>query len=159
MTLTTFSSKQFKPLYAWALKRNKIIALVFAFFLLLFGPVLDLYYLSVDDFTEELGMISLVIFDMISALFTLISALKTFSFMHNKRSVDLYGALPSNRTTLFISHLLGGITAISLPYLVISSGPGRRRRWPSATRRSCWTPFPPSTRAFPPRRSPGFGSR
>ncbi len=120
MTLTTFSSKQFKPLYAWALKRNKIIALVFAFFLLLFGPVLDLYCISVDDFTEELGMISLVIFDMISALFTLISALKTFSFMHNKRSVDLYGALPSNRTTLFISHLLGGITAISLPYLVIS---------------------------------------
>ncbi|MBQ1517240.1 MAG: hypothetical protein IIZ46_03465, partial [Clostridia bacterium] len=118
MTLTTFSSKQFKPLYTWALKRNIKIAIIFTFLLILFGPILDMYCISIDDFTEEIGLVSLIIFEALSALFTLISAMKTFSFLHNKRSVDLFGALPSNRTTLCISHLLGGITAISIPYIV-----------------------------------------
>ncbi|MBQ2152070.1 MAG: hypothetical protein II440_01325, partial [Clostridia bacterium] len=105
MTLTTFSSKQFKPLYTWALKRNIKIAIIFTFLLILFGPILDMYCISIDDFTEEIGLVSLIIFEALSALFTLISAMKTFSFLHNKRSVDLFGALPSNRTTLCISHL------------------------------------------------------
>ena len=118
MTLTTFSSKQFKPLYKWSLKRNTKIAIVFTFLLILLGPILDMYCISIDDFTEEIGLVSLIIFEALSALFTLISAMKTFSFLHNKRSVDLFGALPSNRTTLCISHLLGGITAISIPYIV-----------------------------------------
>ena len=124
MTLTTLSSKELKPLYKWALKRNKVIIIIYSIFLLLNGPLLDMFVMSVSEFSgndfEEIGTVSLVIYQAIAAFFTFVSALKTFSFLHNKRSVDMFGALPTNRTTMYTAHLLGGMTAITVPYTVFS---------------------------------------
>ena len=46
MTLTTLSSKELKPLYKWALKRNKSVMIIYSLFLLVFGPILNMYIIS-----------------------------------------------------------------------------------------------------------------
>ena len=124
MTLTTLSSKELKPLFKWAFKRNKVIIIIFSIFLFLNGPLLDMFVMSIaglfDSDFEEIGAVSLGLYQGFAALFTFISALKTFSFLHNKRSVDMFGALPTNRTTMYIAHLLGGLTAVGVPYILLS---------------------------------------
>lgn len=129
MTSTTLSSKgfsvskkEFGVLFKWALKRNRSLIIVHSIILAVIGPVLNLYFASLDlDIVDEYGMVSLGIFVASAALFTLISAVKTFSFLHNKRSVDLYGAMPCNRVTLFLSHLLAGITSVAVPYIAAAA--------------------------------------
>lgn len=129
MTSTTLSSKgfsvskkEFGVLFKWALKRNRSLIIVHSIILAVIGPVLNLYLASLDlDIVGEYGMVSLGIFIASAALFTLISAVKTFSFLHNKRSVDLYGAMPCNRFTLYLSHLLAGITSVSVPYIAAAA--------------------------------------
>lgn len=124
MTLTTLSSKELKPLYIWALKRNKSVIIIYSLFLIVFGPVMTMYFMSTSstygyDY-KDLNLIILILFQIISAFFTFVSSLKTFSYLHNKRSVDMFGALPANRTTMYTSHLLAGLTSIAVPYFVFS---------------------------------------
>lgn len=127
MTLTTFlnnkiggvTRRELGVLYRWALKRNRAVITVYSIFLAVCGPLFNMYILAqTDGADDEVGIVSLGVYVSLAALFTLISAIKSFSFLHNKRSVDMYGALPCNRTTLFVSHFLAGITAIGVPYLI-----------------------------------------
>ncbi|MDE7389970.1 MAG: hypothetical protein K2M82_03410 [Lachnospiraceae bacterium] len=118
MTSTIFSSKELKAFYKWALGRNKSIVVVYSIILGLIGPVFNMYAVSVGSDGDSFGAVTIGVFVAVVALFTLISAVKTFSFLHNKRSVDMYGAMPANRPTMFMSHLLAGLTTVIVPYLV-----------------------------------------
>ena len=128
MTSTIFSGKTFSKLYKWAFKRNRPILIIFSVLMAL-GILIDLYVLSLSDsallfgnrINEELGtigIVSIIVAQGGAVLMTLISSLLTFSFLHNKRSVDLFGELPTTRGTIYLSHLLGGLTAVGLPYVV-----------------------------------------
>lgn len=127
MTSTTFSSKTFPSLYKWTLKRNKPIITVFSILILL-GVIIDLYVISkiaeystgsnINEEIGDVGLISIGLLQVGAMVFTLISALMTFSFLHNKRSTDMFGSLPTTRPTIFVSHLLGGITSIAAPFLL-----------------------------------------
>lgn len=123
MTLTTLSSKEFSALYRWSLKRSRILAIVYSIILVVIGPIADMYIIaSAKDYSIDLGdmlMTSVMLFALVTALFVFISAILNFMFLHNKRSVDMYGALPTNRTTMFLAHLMSGITTIGVPYIVI----------------------------------------
>lgn len=115
MTSTTFSSKEFKTLYKWSFKRNQAIMIIFSVMVGI-GIVLNLFVIAQSGTEDEAAPATIAIFEYLGALFTFISAIKTFSFLHNKRTVDMFGALPTNRQTMFLTHLLGGLTAISIPY-------------------------------------------
>ena len=118
MTSTILSSKEFKPLFKWAFRRNRTIMIIFSILLGL-GLILNVYEMGINSYYDEDAVpITLAVYEAGAAFFTFISALKTFSFLHNKRSVDMFGALPTNRTTMFISHLLAGMSAIALPFTV-----------------------------------------
>ncbi len=131
MTSTIFSSKTFPTFYKWALRRNKAVMVVFSVLLSL-ALVIDLYAMSLTwpvgsdaqdrTVTEygEIGLATLIIFQCGAVLFTFISALGTFSFLHNKRSTDMFGSIPSTRGNLFLAHLLGGISSVAGPYLLAS---------------------------------------
>lgn len=114
------TKKEFGVLFKWALKRNRSLVIVHSIILAVIGPVLNLFFVTVNSSVTDSGMAegTLAVFVALAALFTLISAVKTFSFLHNKRSVDMFGSLPCNRVTMFLSHLLGGIVSVSVPYLV-----------------------------------------
>ena len=116
MTLTTLSSKEFKTLYKWAFRRNRTMMIIFSILVGL-GLILNAYALSIaGSYDEEAALVTIGVYEVGAAFFTFISALKTFSFLHNKRSVDMFGALPTDRVTLFVSHLLAGVTAVLLPF-------------------------------------------
>lgn len=126
MTSTTFSNKKFPVLYKWAIKRNKPIIIVFSVLMAL-GIILDLYVMAEllrsgwDNHTEsfgDTGLSSIIIAQGGAMFFTFLSALITFSFLHDKRSTDMFCSMPTTRTTLFVSHLFGGITAVALPFVI-----------------------------------------
>ena len=122
MTSTTFSNKTFLKLYQWALKRNKIIILTFGIIMAV-GILLDIYgiytfYVKDEQTFGEIGEFSITMAQIGAMLLTFISSLVTFSFLHNKRSVDMFGSLPATRGTLYFSHLLGGITSVAVPFTV-----------------------------------------
>ncbi len=121
MTSTTLSSKDFKTLFKWAFKRNRAIMIIFSVFLGI-GIILDLYLMAIDISSDNdaIAPVTIAVFECMAAFFVYISALKTFSFLHNKRSVDMFGALPTNRTTMFVSHLLAGVSAIAAPFTIAS---------------------------------------
>ena len=121
MTLTTLSSKEFQPLFKWAFKRNRAIMTIYSVMLGL-GILLNLYVIATDGYytDDEVAPAVIILFGAGAAFFTFISALKTFSFLHNKRSVDMFGALPTNRTTMLVSHLAAGLSAIALPFTIAS---------------------------------------
>ncbi len=129
MTSTISSNKKnFKKLFKWALSRNKAIIIVYSI-LMAIGIVIDLYVMimisglrsATDQSVNAYGMIgyfSITMAQIGALLFTLISAVNTFSFLHNKRSTDMFGALPVTRGTMYLSHLLGGITAVASPFVI-----------------------------------------
>lgn len=57
-------------------------------------------------------------FLLIALIGALVIGLITTSFMHNRRAVDLYGALPVRRETLLLSKALAGMTVILIPYIL-----------------------------------------
>lgn len=129
MTSTISSkNKNFAKLYKWAFARNKAMMIVFSVIMAV-GLAIDVYILmqTVTPRMEEdvlvkslgiLGYLSIAIAQVGATIFSYISALHTFSFLHNKRSTDMYGAIPSTRSTLYFSHILGGMTAVAIPFVV-----------------------------------------
>ena len=118
MTLTTLSSKEFKTLFKWAFRRNRTIMIIFSIILGL-GLVLNVYAMAIEDnYSDNAVPVTIIAYESAAAFFTFVSALKTFSFLHNKRSVDMFGALPTDRPTMFISHLLAGISSIVIPFTI-----------------------------------------
>ncbi len=126
MTSTTSSkNKHFGRLFKWAFARNKTIMIVFAV-LMAVGIVIDLYGMTkISAFSSDdqlisaygqIGYFSILIAQTGAILFSLISASHTFSFLHNKRSTDMFGAIPATRSTLFFSHLAGGCTSVAIPF-------------------------------------------
>lgn len=126
MTSKTFSSKTFPKLYKWAFKRNRPVLVAYAVLMIL-GVILDIYaisqlkednhsYLTLAESISEIGIVSIIIAQAGAIFFTFVSALLTFSFLHNKRSVDMFGALPTTRETMYISHALGGMSAVAAPF-------------------------------------------
>lgn len=127
MTSTTFSTnKNFAKLYKWAFGRNRALMIVFAV-LMMVGIVIDIQSLisisnsEIIGYNDSMGIVgygSISVAQLGAICFAVISAIHTFNFLHNKRSTDMFGAVPATRSTLYFSHLLGGITAVSIPFTV-----------------------------------------
>ena len=128
MTSTIFSSKTFPTFYKWSFRRNRPVMIIFSVLTAL-AIILGFYAISLvtpmDGVTKEsmiegygdIGNVVLIVLQVGAIFFTFVSALLTFSFLHNKRSTDMFGSVPSTRGTVYIAHLLGGISAVAAPYL------------------------------------------
>ena len=130
MTSTISSTnKNLAKLYKWAFGRNRALMIVFAV-LMMVGIVIDIQALitisnsgtsteTINDApTATVGYVSMFIAQLGAVFFSIASAIHTFGFLHNKRSTDMFGAVPATRSTLYFSHLLGGITAVTIPFTV-----------------------------------------
>ncbi|MDC0700718.1 ABC transporter permease, partial [Blautia wexlerae] len=51
-------------------------------------------------------------------LFVLLTAVSLFQYMHNKRSVDLFHALPVGRSAMLLGRFLAGLTTLFAPMLL-----------------------------------------
>lgn len=127
MTLTTSSNnKNFTKLLKWAFLRNKSIMIIFSVIMAV-GIIINLYILTrlsvnydkpgFEKTCGNIGYFSIILAQTLSILFSIASVSQTFSFLHNKRSTDMFGAIPATRSTLYFSHLLGGAASIALPFI------------------------------------------
>lgn len=147
MTLTESSRKgsalaQFRQIYRWQLKRNRLISILCLGLTLLCFTVVHLcesarnyhdYFNSPDNWWENVTQEYLakqfsnaVAYNLRSEIATILiplllvfliaSTIQTFQYMHKRRSVDLFHALPVRRTPL----LLGNMAAIGTVLAVIT---------------------------------------
>lgn len=117
-----------KGIYFFNLRRFWLIAFAFAF--LLTVSILDfLNYASEstwgeyaiytpDEVAREIFAHTDILATVLFPLFSLISALALFSYIHNQRSTAMIHALPVTRGSLFITHYLSGLTLVLLPLLI-----------------------------------------
>ena len=132
MTSTTsLGNKVFIKLLKWAFVKNRSRLIVFSILMAL-GICIDLYMITnysnliygMPNGTKEMdvtalgniGLSSIVIAQLGAMLFSLIAAMHTFSFLHNKRTTDMFGALPATRGQLYFSHLISGMGSIMVPF-------------------------------------------
>ena len=126
MTSIISLNKNFKTMFKWALKRNTSIMIIYSVLLCL-AIFFNIYLKSIDTihsgdtyFNVSMALSLITAYGLLAALFVYFSALKTFSFLHNKRIVDMFGAMPTKKSTIFVSHLLAGIATTTLPFIVAS---------------------------------------
>lgn len=130
MTSTTsYNSKthQFFSMYLWSMRKNLATIIVYSLFLLFSFPLLLLFYNTLTaanimdrmDFLLDMNAtVYPIIYGCILILFTLLVSVFMFSYLHKKRSVDMFGALPMSRRTLFFSRYLAGLTILLVPLLI-----------------------------------------
>ncbi|MFQ7748455.1 MAG: hypothetical protein ACLRJV_14900 [Eubacteriales bacterium] len=140
MTSTTSSvspGRQILGVFRWQLRRSAGITAVYAAILLLSYPVLLLFTLSGRNNYYYEGMSEAQLYEItvnnvvistraattilgVSAmiLFALIFTLTNFGFLHRKREVDLFHAMPVSRTALFYGRFLSGYLCLYAPLLL-----------------------------------------
>ena len=143
MTSTTSFKKETtlnkgRSMLLWAITRNKAPMIVLTALLTVILPlavifVRSMYFSSAQktpdiDFTGREGYVILTtastIFNTVATfivmVFSVIFALNAFKYMHNKRTVDMFGSLPVNRRTMFFSQLVGAVACTLLPIATAS---------------------------------------
>lgn len=118
-------SHQFFSMYRWSMRKNLATVIVYSVFLLFSYPLLLTFFrtLSLTGFAtmdeDTLRSMSANFFPAftgsIAMLFALLVPVFMFSYLHKKRSVDMFGALPMSRRTLFFSRYLAGLTLLLVP--------------------------------------------
>lgn len=112
--------REWKALYVWNLRRSRGMSLLYFGLLLLAGPVLIFLTSSVSaslGALESLAGVSAGLSMPLTMIFTLVFAVQRFSYMHNKRSVDLYHAMPVRRTPMLLAAWSASLTGLLLPLL------------------------------------------
>lgn len=124
MTSTTSSReffREWKALYVWNLRRSRGMILLYLALLLLAGPVLSFLTCSVSSAStgilEPMAGVSSGLSIPLTMIFTLVFAIQRFGYMHNKRSVDLYHAMPVRRTPMLLAAWSASLTGLLLPLL------------------------------------------
>lgn len=113
--------REWKALYVWNLRRSRGMSLLYFGLLLLAGPALTFLVCGVSSFPERmLGNIVPTNSGLsipLTMIFTLVFAIQRFSYMHNKRSVDLYHAMPVRRGSMLLASWSASLTGLLLPLL------------------------------------------
>lgn len=113
-TLYRKNLKRFWPIWG---SYGVILLLVPLFFLLTWldrSDYLDVNSVAMDllGFVSPMGL-------MLSAAWSIISAMAVFSYLYNSRSVQLYHALPIRREGLYLTNYLSGLSFLVLPLGVV----------------------------------------
>lgn len=121
MTSTILSnreSQQFKSLYLWSLRRHMGISILYALLLFLIFPGVLIVNSMNRNYSVDLvySLFPLLVIPL-TMLFTLIFSALHFSYMHNKRRVDLFYSLPARRNTMLLARLCAAVTHVLVPLL------------------------------------------
>lgn len=114
MTINTFSHKpcSWTAAFADSMRRNRSL-LIFSALLMLSAPLQVCLENSGVGNGPEAFFIMLEI--AVPILLSVIIPFLVFSYLHNRRAVDLYHALPIKRTSLFIGKYLSGLLLVAAP--------------------------------------------
>lgn len=132
MTSTTSSNsplsfrttRGFTSIYLWSLKKRMGMSILYGILSFIAMPMILWLSLNYQDSPKDivysvLKVVFPVLVIPLTLLFTLLISCMMFSFMHNKRSVDLFYSLPVTRSEMFLGRYFGGLTLIYIPYTVV----------------------------------------
>lgn len=135
MTSKTSSNKFLSELqntYLWSAKKNLGMMSLLAVLLFLAFPLIVWFSLGNTELTgwipageqyanvfRRTSVTSITFFvTPLCLLFVLLTAVSLFQYMHNKRSVDLFHALPVSRSAMLLGRFLAGLTTLFVPMLL-----------------------------------------
>ncbi|MCI1965696.1 MAG: hypothetical protein LKJ17_06150 [Oscillospiraceae bacterium] len=142
MTSTTSSlngSRQFSQIYLWSLRKNIGMAALHALLLFLVNPLILLISLSGQKSSMELDShltaaekaerfseyyssfvdhMAPFLAMFVVLVFCAVLCVNLFSYLQNKRSVDLLHALPVRRESMLLGRWFAGITVLFVPVLL-----------------------------------------
>jgi ABC-2 type transport system permease protein len=134
MTLTTFSNrnrKEFKETYSWAMKKSRgMLALLALLMFIAFPMILMIGMANAQHNTDTVMTVAKwaeaysgyvfilsVLATLLVLLFVLVTAVQQFSYLHQKRSVDLFHSLPVGRVPLLLGRYCAALTTLFVPIL------------------------------------------
>lgn len=117
-----FSARLNTRYLAFLLKSNKhtmlmIGTLLFAVFPLLYFLISSSYSLGTNRF--DIFINTLYLFTLIGIFTSIILPLTLNSYLHSKKALDVYYALPIKRVNLFLTQLIGYVLIILIPSLIV----------------------------------------
>ncbi|MGX8710334.1 MAG: hypothetical protein ACQGTM_08825 [bacterium] len=133
-TSSTRRRKEFWETYLWSLKKNRGMMALLALLMFIALPMILIILMAntqnritTEVYTPEMwtqtylssvtGLTALIVTPM-SLIFVLVISVSLFGYMHQKRSVDLFHALPVGRTPMILGRLLASLTALYAPVLL-----------------------------------------
>lgn len=130
MILKIFSNravKEWKETYLWALKKNRGMMALLTLLLMIALPVILLIKFSEMQVRQDMhlnineafssyfiGCSTFAVMPLL-LLFTLILSASLFSYLHQKRSVDLFHSIPVGRTPLLLGRWCASFTVLIVP--------------------------------------------
>ncbi|MGN0383643.1 MAG: hypothetical protein ACI4DS_05175 [Eubacterium sp.] len=119
-------------IFAWTIKKYLPVQISYWILLILAYPIVDLLalitvigdpYNSVDCYIEDMEIASPIIFGSvfsgIAIIYSIILSMVIFSYMHNKRAMDLFGSMPISRRGLVFAKYFATLAICILPVIVI----------------------------------------
>ena len=125
------NEKKAWEIFKWSLRKKLPFSIAYWILLFLTFPMAEIFMIIVTSgqegglkeyasmMKEEVYYIPSTFFAVVAILFSIIMAIMSFSYMHNKRSVDLFGSYPVSRRTLFFVRYLSTLTVCIVPVAVI----------------------------------------
>jgi len=133
MTLTTSSNnsvKEWKETYFWSLKKNRGMMALLLLLQFMAMPLVLIIWLSsrknfgptVNDlnhyFISLLNTVVPFLVTPLTLIFVVVIAVSLFNYMHQKRSVDLFHALPVGRVPMLLGRYCAGLTTLFVPMML-----------------------------------------
>ena len=137
-TATSFSERpdstfrgKFSGVFLAALKKCRSLSIFYWVLSLVVFPLM--YYLSIaalpevpaeysyfplTGYSEIYSLFTLFLFTPLVCVMPIVFGCQMFSYLHNKRAVDVYHALPVSRSTLFCGNTAAGLVAVNAPIAV-----------------------------------------
>ena len=130
MTSTTYSDsklKQGRSFFLWSLFTGRTTLIVYLSLLTFFCTVVAIFGMGLslqmpsqaDSIWEAASYFTIFFTETLAVIFIFIFSIKDFSYLHNKRKTDMFGALPASRRTIFFSKLAAIIAQCTLPVVLI----------------------------------------
>lgn len=138
MTLTTFSNRslrEFRETYLWSLKKARGMSALLALLMFIAFPMILMISMNsleviknnpkynyttdvwVSTFTSSVTAMSIAAM-VLALIFAAVVSVMLFSYLHQKRSVDLFHSLPVGRVPMLLGRYCAGLTALFVPVLV-----------------------------------------
>lgn len=124
------NGKKAWAIFKWSVRKNLSFSIAYWILLFLSFPMVEIFGIIVcnsqkasfkayvTDMKEVIYYLPATFFAGIAILFSIIMAIMAFSYMHNKRSVDLFGSYPVSRRTLFFVRYLAVLAVCIVPVIV-----------------------------------------
>lgn len=124
------SKKKALSIFKWTNRKYLSVSVAYCVLMTLTLIIPQIFYMVVEtshngivSYVDEMeriaGTLSGTFFAAVVILFSIIFSLIAFSYMHNKRCVDLFGSFPVSRRTLFLSRYASVLFICIVPMVVI----------------------------------------